>query len=122
MIVAIGGGVVGDTAGFAAATFLRGLASDPRADDAAGAGGQFDRGQGGREPPAGKNLIGAFYQPRAVAIDPAVLGTLPRREFRAGLYEVVKYGVIASASLFETRGHGTLRRGVRRDPRRCWCR
>jgi 3-dehydroquinate synthase len=50
----------------------------------------------------GKNLIGAYHQPIAVAIDPLLLGTLPRREFRAGLYEVVKYGVIASRSLFDT--------------------
>ncbi|HEY7287300.1 MAG TPA: 3-dehydroquinate synthase family protein, partial [Vicinamibacterales bacterium] len=51
--------------------------------------------------PQGKNLIGAFYQPNAVVIDPTVLGTLPRREFRAGLYEVIKYGMTSSASLFD---------------------
>ena len=51
--------------------------------------------------PLGKNLIGAFYQPHAVVIDPSVLGTLPRREFRAGLYEVIKYGMTSSPSLFE---------------------
>ena len=49
----------------------------------------------------GKNLIGAFHQPAAVLIDPQLLGTLPRREFRSGLYEVVKYGVIASRDLFD---------------------
>ncbi len=52
----------------------------------------------------GKNLIGAFYQPHAVVIDPSVLGTLPRREFRAGLYEVIKYGMTSSPTLFERVG------------------
>jgi len=54
--------------------------------------------------PQGKNLIGSFYQPHAVLIDPSVLGTLPRREFRAGLYEVIKYGMTSSASLFDRVG------------------
>jgi 3-dehydroquinate synthase len=58
-------------------------------------------GKVGVNHPLGKNLIGAFYQPHAVIIDPLVLGTLPRREFRAGLYEVIKYGMTSSAALFE---------------------
>jgi 3-dehydroquinate synthase len=100
-IVAVGGGVVGDTAGFAAASFLRGV---PLVQVPTTLLAQVDSAIGGKvgvNHPLGKNLIGAFHQPIAVAVDPALLGTLPRREFRAGLYEVVKYGMIASRPLFE---------------------
>ena len=114
-IVAVGGGVVGDTAGFAAATFLRGitLAHVPTTLLA-----QVDSSIGGKvgvNHTLGKNLIGAFHQPAVVAIDPLLLGTLPRREFRSGLYEVVKYGVIASRDLFDRVARDT-KRIFARDP------
>ena len=100
-LIALGGGVVGDITGFAAATFLRGI---PVVQVPTTLLAQIDSAVGGKtgvNHPLGKNLIGAFHQPLAVLVDPALLATLPRREFRAGLYEAVKYGVIASRSLFD---------------------
>jgi 3-dehydroquinate synthase len=100
-IIAVGGGVTGDVAGFAAATYLRGI---PVVQVPTTLLAQVDSAVGGKvgvNHALGKNLIGAFHPPSAVVVDPSLLATLPRREFRAGLYEVVKYGVIASRPLFE---------------------
>jgi 3-dehydroquinate synthase len=100
-LIALGGGVVGDIVGFAAATYLRGV---PVVQVPTTLLAQVDSAIGGKvgvNHALGKNLIGAFHQPIGVIIDPLFLGTLPRREFRAGLYEVVKYGVIASRPLFQ---------------------
>ena len=101
-VVAFGGGVVGDAAGFAAASFLRGV---PFVQIPTTLLAQVDSAIGGKvgvNLAAGKNLVGAFHAPALVICDTAVLATLQRREFRAGLYEVVKYGVIASRSLFDS--------------------
>jgi 3-dehydroquinate synthase len=100
VIVALGGGVVGDLAGFVAATFGRGLrfVQIPTTLLA-----QVDSSVGGKvgvNLPGGKNMVGAFWQPRGVLIDVDVLQSLPEREYRAGLAEVVKYGVIQDADFF----------------------
>jgi 3-dehydroquinate synthase len=101
VLVAVGGGVVGDVAGFAAATYLRGVrvvhvptTLVAQVDSAIG-------GKTGVDLREGKNLVGAFYPPKMVIADPDTLATLPHREFRAGLYEVIKYGVIADVKLFD---------------------
>ncbi|PLX72889.1 MAG: 3-dehydroquinate synthase [Desulfuromonas sp.] len=99
-LLALGGGVIGDLVGFAAATYLRGI---PFAQIPTTLLAQVDSSVGGKtgvNHPQGKNLIGAFYQPRHVHIDVGLLATLPDREFAAGLAEVVKYGVIADADFF----------------------
>lgn len=100
-IVALGGGVVGDVAGYAAATWMRGI---PFVQVPTTLLAQVDSSVGGKtgiDHPKGKNLIGAFYQPRLVLIDVDTLATLDQRQFRAGLAEVIKYGVIIDHSFFE---------------------
>ncbi len=99
-LIALGGGVIGDMCGFAAATYLRGIAYVQCPTTVVA---QVDASIGGKtgvDHPEGKNLIGAFHQPKLVCSDPTVLKTLSKREYRAGLAEVVKYGVIADASFF----------------------
>jgi 3-dehydroquinate synthase len=101
LVVAFGGGIVGDLAGFLAAIFMRGI---PVIQVPTTLLAQVDAAIGGKTGanlPSGKNLVGAFHQPLAVIVDPEVLSTLPARDYRAGLYEVIKYGVIASPPLFE---------------------
>jgi 3-dehydroquinate synthase len=99
LVLALGGGVVGDVAGFAAATYMRGL---PLVQVPTTLLAMVDASVGGKtgvDLPTGKNLVGAFKQPALVAIDPAVLATLPAADFRAGLAEVVKAGIIGSPEL-----------------------
>jgi len=105
-VIALGGGVVGDMAGFAAATFMRGCnwVAVPTTLLA-----MVDASMGGKtgfDLPEGKNLIGAFHSPRLVLADPQALATLPERELRAGLAEVVKHGIIADPELFELCAQG----------------
>lgn len=100
-ILALGGGVIGDMAGFAAATWLRGIRFVQVPTSLLAMVDASIGGKTGVNHPRGKNLIGAFHQPRLVLIDPQVLATLPIREFRAGMAEVIKYGVIRDADLFE---------------------
>jgi len=115
VLIAVGGGVVGDVAGFAAASYLRGvrLVHIPTTVVA-----QVDSAIGGKtgvDLPEGKNLVGAFYPPKLVITDPAFLRTLPYRDYRSGLYEVIKYGVIVDAQLFfYLERH--MDRILRRDP------
>ena len=101
MVMAVGGGVVGDLAGFVAATFVRGL---PFCQIPTTLLAQVDSSVGGKTGvnlPGAKNMVGAFWQPAFVLIDTQVLATLPEREYVSGLAEVVKYGVILDADFFE---------------------
>jgi 3-dehydroquinate synthase len=100
LVVAFGGGIVSDMAGFLAAIFMRGI---PVLQVPTTLLAQVDASLGGKTGVnlvAGKNLIGGFHQPLAVLIDPAVLATLPEREYRAGLHEIVKAGIIREPDLF----------------------
>src|SRR5271169_6198544 len=100
VIVAFGGGILTDVAGFLAAIFMRGI---PVIQIPTTLLAQVDAAVGGKTGvnlACGKNLLGSFHQPLAVIIDPAVLDSLPEREYRAGLFEIIKHGVIADADLF----------------------
>lgn len=100
VVVAFGGGILTDVAGFLAAIFMRGI---PVIQVPTTLLAQVDAAIGGKTGVnlvAGKNLIGSFHQPLAVVIDPAVLDTLPDREYRAGLFEIIKHGIIADPELF----------------------
>jgi 3-dehydroquinate synthase len=108
VLIAFGGGVIGDVVGFVAASYLRGV---PYVQVPTTLLAQIDSSIGGKTGvnlAEGKNLVGAFYQPKAVIVDPLVLLTLPRREFYSGIYEALKYGVIRRAPLFDLvdRRHG----------------
>lgn len=114
LIIALGGGVVGDITGFAAATFLRGvsLCQIPTTLLA-----QVDSSVGGKtgvDMPEGKNLVGAFYQPRLVLIDPAVLATLPDQTFADGMAEVVKYGYISNREILDMVSASDYKKNIER--------
>jgi 3-dehydroquinate synthase len=117
VILAFGGGVVGDVAGLLASLYMRGVdvVQIPTTVLA-----QVDASIGGKTGVnlrSGKNLVGTFHQPRAVLIDPEVLATLPEREFRAGLYESLKCGVIGKPALFDCLADADAK-SLRRDPAR----
>jgi 3-dehydroquinate synthase len=113
VILALGGGVVGDVAGFLASVFMRGI---PAVQIPTTLLAQVDSAIGGKTGvnlKSGKNLLGTFYQPLAVLADPDVLATLPEREYRSGLFEAMKYGVIRNRAIFElmeSKRDGLLRR------------
>ena len=115
-IIALGGGVIGDLAGFVAATYLRGI---PFVQVPTTLLAQVDSSVGGKvgvNLAAGKNLVGAFHQPRLVLCDLETLRSLPAREFRSGLAEVIKYGIIADEALFQKLEH-QMPEILRRSPR-----
>jgi len=99
-VFAFGGGVIGDLAGYVAASYLRGVDFYQIPTTLLAMVDSSVGGKTGLNLPEGKNLVGAFWQPRAVYIDTALLGSLPAREFAAGMAEVVKYGMLADAELF----------------------
>jgi 3-dehydroquinate synthase len=113
-VIALGGGVIGDLAGFVAATFARGLTFVQVPTTLLA---QVDSSVGGKvgvNLPGAKNMVGAFWQPKAVLIDTQTLQTLPEREYRSGLAEVIKYGIIHDAALF-ARIERDLPKLLRRD-------
>ncbi len=116
LMLAVGGGVVGDVAGFAAATYLRGVALVQVPTTLVAQVDSSIGGKTGVNLPEGKNLVGAFYPPRLVLADPQLLRTLPEREFRCGLAEVIKHAIIADAHLFAFLEENT-EKVLRRDRR-----
>ncbi len=115
-LIALGGGVVGDLAGFVAATYLRGI---PYIQIPTTLLAMVDASVGGKtgvDTPAGKNLVGAFHRPAAVIIDPDVLATLPRSQLAAGFAEVIKHGVISDADYFDRTAADAAAMLERSDP------
>lgn len=115
LVIAVGGGVLGDIVGFAAASFMRGIAFVQVPTTLLA---QVDASVGGKtgvDLPEGKNLVGAFHQPVSVIIDTETLSTLPARELRAGLAEIIKYGIIYDSLFFEETMQG-MPALLRRDP------
>ena len=120
LVIAFGGGVVGDVAGMLASVYMRGvkLVQVPTTVQA-----QLDAAIGGKTGVnlrAGKNLVGTFYQPELVLIDPAMLDTLPMREFRAGMYEALKAGIIGKPELFARLGNSSIK-ALRNDTAALTC-
>jgi 3-dehydroquinate synthetase len=116
LVVALGGGVVGDLAGFVASVCLRGLSLVQAPTSLLAMVDSSVGGKTGVNLPAGKNLVGAFYQPGLVVIDPALLDTLPRAEYRSGMAEVVKHALIQPSTPLGGRDLLDDLSGIRLDP------